>query len=81
MRRTIWLMESLATLGMPGDVDALLLGRLDPQAVEAAELAERVEPGQVLADAGVGVDAPRLGQADQQAGAAAHGAQRAARRL
>ena len=78
MSRTIWLMESLATFGMPGDVPALLLDRLDPQAVEPAELAQRVEPGQVLADAGVGVHATGLGQADEQAGPAAHGAERAA---
>ena len=71
----------LGHVGHAGDVAALLLDRLDPKAVEAAELAQRVEPGQVLADAGVVVDPAGLGHADEQAGAAAHGAERAARGL
>src|SRR5580704_5029930 len=53
----------LGDVGHAGDVPALLLDGLDPQAVEATELAQRVEPGQFLTDAGVGVDAPRAGQA------------------
>ena len=72
--------RQLRDVGQAGHVLADRLGRLGPEVVHAAELVERVEPHEVLADRRVVDRAVALGQVDEELVRGAEHARRLRRR-